>query len=113
MWGSWWKVIYRKAHDRRVHAGGSEVSDAMSEGERPDEASSLHPDSEDHGMLALKTEMQSAPALHHKLAVSGLFSHAARLRSKPYSTWIACQRLHGACRGLRKAGIKRSNGGHS
>ena len=47
-------------HDRRVRAGGSEVSDAMSEGERPDEASSLHPESEDHGMLAQKTDVQSA-----------------------------------------------------
>ena len=33
-----------------VCAGGSELSDAMSEGERPDEASSLHPENEDHGM---------------------------------------------------------------
>ena len=62
-WGPWQKLIHRKACDRRVCAGGSEVSDAMSEGERPDEASSLHPESEDPGMLAHMTDLHPSSPL--------------------------------------------------
>ena len=46
-------------HDSECHcAGNSEFSDAMSEGERADEASSLQPDTDQQGKLFCNCESQ-------------------------------------------------------
>ncbi len=49
----------RGVRDKHECAGGSEVSDAMSEGERKDEVSSLHADGQDHGVSLFSSPLVS------------------------------------------------------
>ena len=107
-----------------VCAGGSELSDAMSEGERPDEASSLHPENEDHGMepaLISPAYVCCCPVKAYMPCDICLW-HDFYIRPR---TWIqmlsqsTSAAMHGEsisaclCRGLCKASIERSNGCNS
>ena len=55
--------LYQKMSNTHMCAGGSELSDAMSEGERPEEISSLCPEGQDSGMQPVSSPLHPSLAL--------------------------------------------------